>query len=269
MNKTFYVKYIGIIDGDMGILTRKVTAPTQHTKFSSVYITKPIMDAKVKSHKSLITSKREDSKPKDIVFKNKKLTLFNSLASPTFFEENKKLPATLNKAKERKKPMAISKQKLIRVLTTVPTLEKYTGIPNPAKYQSKVINDVMPVQRLIVTRNEKDSNKRRNHKSSFNIQYPLTRSGVTGTKFTCSRERLSKPMKTHGPYKKVFSLRITKRMFDMNYCNQKDSSSLGNVLSIKNASYFSGRKIKYYSIAHRSKKRRVVVHLDRDTNVNL
>lgn len=251
MNKTFYVKYIGIIDGDMGILTRKVTANTRYPKFHPVYINQPKpgtfitkVNNEVHSQENLITHYKEvkestitKNASKELVFKLKKREeqLSTSLIKP-----------------EKKAP-----KQLTKILSENLSMEKHTGIPNPDKYYSKAINDIMPVQKLRVARNN-------NHKSLFNIQCPVLCSGVKDMKLTRSREKLfnisCKRASSHSN-----GWKVSHRFFNG---RRKDCTLFGNALSIKNASCSPNRKVRTKAAAHRSKKRRIVLHLHRETKAD-
>ena len=263
MNKTYYVKYIGIIDGDMGILTRKVNQlilgyekplfNTQTRNKSAFKITpestllhtlrcKANLRRKASSQVAFYKKKMKEAKVgmEEIVFKLNKPTLPNIFTSPIKKDFNIK-------------PEMTTVQTPHLFFTIDPKMERAKGIPNPDKYNINTINNLMPSKKFLVTHNLNEPKRIKNYQSLFKLHCPHQRTGVSGTKISKSpiRNRMPKlhkeicgslsPFKTQiqerrlrnwEVYQKTVLLKSNKNMEDNSFTMSKSPEQ---VLQIKSS----------------------------------
>lgn len=97
---------------------------------------------------------------------------------------NNRVKSTTISLGTRKQESSLVTRPLLRTFIDYLTMERNNGIPNPNKYESTTISNLMPSKKLRAIHLSTDSKRIKNSKTLFNIKCPAQRSGITGAKLT-------------------------------------------------------------------------------------
>ena len=300
MKKSFYVKYIGIIDGDMGILTRKIDLSSRKQsilskeepskeklseEYSSAHnnekpLINPMFKKYTKSRRMRNKSTREafhstlTNPYKEITFKYKKPTLLNILMSPIALAKKQPEKAkSLTKFKVIKDNFPKSflrnnknNRNAISSFNNTMYKEKVTGIPNPEKYYSKVMNDVMPSKKFFVSCRSDECKRKKNYKSLVQLNCPPQQIGLTGSKFTKTKMKHSTTntrIESYNSQKVTQWLNMWRMYKKVKIKNTKiDEHIEDNILNIKTYYGLINKRNRSLFTAHKSRKKHIVLNLN-------
>ncbi len=200
-NRTLHVKYIGVIDGRMGILTRQAALTPNRPDYRRIdsaarrcsVLAPPCGTAQQPFKVSAVFKRhhqRETAARRPGVV-NIGLDC-HSYADTSLRSRNRGgLSQTTPKRRGKQAPSTVSLLTPDAALSTLDVVtlsggmkESESGIPNPEKYNRRIVNNGMRVSRLKTGHRQGPRRPPRDLSGLLNVRCPESRRGVTGIKFT-------------------------------------------------------------------------------------